>query len=128
MITVRTHEFEGRTRTHLNHQNVAEVGDELLRGLMAAGEKAKYKQNLTWLPVRIPWPDGAAVEPLDQGGDADDDSDDDETDNSASGPSPFPPRPPLPPLLQKILDEYSASGAPPAYLPKPAHPEKGQLS
>jgi transposase InsO family protein len=70
----------------------------------------------------------AAVEPLDQGGDADDDSDDDETDNSASGPSPFPPRPPLPPLLQKILDEYSASGAPPAYLPKPAHPEKGQLS
>jgi hypothetical protein len=25
---------------------------------------------------------------------------------------------PLPPLLKRILDEYSASGAPPAYLPK----------
>ncbi len=30
---------------------------------------------------------------------------------------------PLPPLLKRILDEYSASGKPPAYLPK--HPQKG---
>ncbi len=30
---------------------------------------------------------------------------------------------PLPPLLKRILDEYSASGKPPAYLPK--HPKKG---
>jgi putative transposase len=32
---------------------------------------------------------------------------------------------PLPPLLQKILDEYSALGLPPAYLPKNPDTEKG---
>lgn len=32
---------------------------------------------------------------------------------------------PLPPLLRRILDEYSASGAPPAYLPKNLNPKKG---
>jgi transposase InsO family protein len=35
---------------------------------------------------------------------------------------------PLPPLLKRILDEYSASGAPPAYLPKKPHPKKGKES
>ncbi len=32
---------------------------------------------------------------------------------------------PLPPLLRKILDEYSATGLPPAYLPKTSGNEKG---
>ena len=31
---------------------------------------------------------------------------------------------PLPPLLKKILDEYSAAGLPPAYLPKNPPTEK----
>jgi hypothetical protein len=31
---------------------------------------------------------------------------------------------PLPPLLQKLLDEYLASGAPPAYLPQPLPPHQ----
>jgi transposase InsO family protein len=35
---------------------------------------------------------------------------------------------PLPPLLHRLLDEYSASGAPPAYLPKQPHRQKGQAS
>jgi hypothetical protein len=35
---------------------------------------------------------------------------------------------PLPPLLQKILDEYSATGTPPAYLPKKPRPKKGDPS
>ena len=32
----------------------------------------------------------------------------------------------LPPLLKRILDEYSATGMPPAYLPKNPHPKKGE--
>jgi len=32
---------------------------------------------------------------------------------------------PLPPLLKRILEEYSATGTPPAYLPKRARPQKG---
>jgi transposase InsO family protein len=32
----------------------------------------------------------------------------------------------LPPLLKRILEEYSATGTPPAYLPKRAHPNKDQ--
>jgi hypothetical protein len=35
---------------------------------------------------------------------------------------------PLPPLLRQILDEYSASGLPPAYLPQPQPPKKGEPS
>lgn len=35
---------------------------------------------------------------------------------------------PLPPLLKRILDEYSASGMPPAYLPKKPNPKKGNRS
>ena len=38
------------------------------------------------------------------------------------------PEPQLPPLLKRILDEYSATGTPPAYLPKKPHPQKGQES
>jgi putative transposase len=58
----------------------------------------------------------AVVEPTDQ------DVKPDDPDDSTSVAKP------LPPLLQKILDEYSASGAPPAYLPKSIHPEKGRRS
>jgi putative transposase len=35
------------------------------------------------------------------------------------------PRPGLPPLLRKLLAEYSATGLPPAYIPKPPPEEKG---
>lgn len=34
----------------------------------------------------------------------------------------------LPPLLKKILEEYSATGMPPAYLPKNPHLKKGETS
>ncbi len=34
----------------------------------------------------------------------------------------------LPPLLKKILEEYSATGMPPAYLPKTPKPKKGKAS
>jgi hypothetical protein len=34
----------------------------------------------------------------------------------------------MPPLLKRILEEYSATGAPPAYLPKKSHPKKGTTS
>jgi transposase InsO family protein len=34
----------------------------------------------------------------------------------------------LPPLLKSILQEYSATGLPPAYLPRGSHPEKGEAS
>jgi putative transposase len=34
------------------------------------------------------------------------------------------PRNELPPLLKRILEEYSATGTPPAYLPKKAHPKQ----
>ena len=46
--------------------------------------------------------------------------DDDEPDDglAASTPDDGGPDKPLPPLLKRILDEYSASGTPPAYLPK----------
>lgn len=35
---------------------------------------------------------------------------------------------PLPPLLKSILDEYSATGLPPAYLPKTSPPQTGDRS
>jgi len=56
--------------------------------------------------------------------------DDDEPEaGPASGPADDGgPDKPLPPLLQRILDEYSASGAPPAYLPKHPRPPKGKTS
>lgn len=34
----------------------------------------------------------------------------------------------LPPLLKRILEEYSATGMPPAYLPKHSHPKPGEAS
>jgi len=34
----------------------------------------------------------------------------------------------LPPLLKRLLAEYSATGTPPAYLPKRPHPEQGETS
>ena len=52
--------------------------------------------------------------PSDRG--PDDDEPDDGTD--ASAPADGGPDKPLPPLLQKILDEYRATGLPPGYLPK----------
>lgn len=38
------------------------------------------------------------------------------------------PRSQLPPLLERILAEYSATGTPPAYLPKQPRPKKGEAS
>ena len=57
--------------------------------------------------------------------------DDDEPDDGTladSTPDDGGPDKPLPPLLKRILDEYSASGAPPAYLPKKPNPKKGKES
>jgi len=57
--------------------------------------------------------------------------DDDEPDDGAPAagtPDDGGPDKPLPPLLKRILDEYSASGAPPAYLPKKPHSKKGNPS
>jgi hypothetical protein len=58
-------------------------------------------------------------------------SDDDEPDGGTMADSPPDdggPDKPLPPLLKRILDEYSASGMPPAYLPKKAPSQKGNPS
>jgi hypothetical protein len=58
-------------------------------------------------------------------------SDDDEPDDgalAASAPDDGGPDKPLPPLLKRILDEYSASGAPPAYLPKKPNSKKENQS
>jgi len=38
------------------------------------------------------------------------------------------PRNELPPLLKRILEEYSATGTPPAYLPQKPHPKPGEES
>jgi hypothetical protein len=48
----------------------------------------------------------------------------------AAGPADSSERPDceLPPLLKRILAEYSASGMPPAYLPKRPDPNKGEPS
>ena len=70
----------------------------------------------------------AAIYPLDRSANADgrrslvkrDTAD--EPDDSERGAKP------LPPLLQRILDEYSASGKPPAYLPQKRHPKAGDES
>jgi len=66
----------------------------------------------------------SAIEP-DRGPD-DDDSDDGTLADST--PDDGGPDKPLPPLLKRILDEYSASGAPPAYLPKRPNSKKGNPS
>lgn len=67
----------------------------------------------------------ASIHPLDRAANADgrrgivdpDRGPDDEP-PAGSAPNDGGPDKPLPPLLRRILDEYSASGAPPAYLPK----------
>jgi hypothetical protein len=54
---------------------------------------------------------------------------DDEPDagsSAASPPGDGGPDKPLPPLLKRILEEYSAGGLPPAYLPKKLRPKKGK--
>ena len=56
---------------------------------------------------------------------------DDEPDNDPltdSTPDGDGPDSPLPPLLKRILDEYSANGMPPAYLPKHSPPKQGKAS
>ena len=63
MITIATHEFEGRTRVRLDHQNASEVAEEVLRKNIAVGEKAKYR-DVDWLPVEVIIPDGLQVEKL----------------------------------------------------------------
>ncbi len=57
-----------------------------------------------------------------------DDEEPDDGTSAASTSGDGGPDKPLPPLLKRILDEYCASGAPPAYLPKKPHPEKGKES
>ncbi len=54
--------------------------------------------------------------------------DDDDGAATSSTPDDGGPDKPLPPLLKRILDEYSASGMPPAYLPKRPNPKKGKES
>ena len=81
----------------------------------------------------------APLYPLDRNANADgrrsaiepDQGPDDEPDDGTLGdstPVDGGPNKPLPPLLKRILDEYSASGAPPAYLPKKPNPKKGNQS
>lgn len=63
MITIATHDFEGRTRVNLDHQNASEVARDELLALIDAGEKAKYREN-KWLPVEVKLPAGATSEKL----------------------------------------------------------------
>jgi hypothetical protein len=63
MITIATHEFEGRTRVNLDHQNATEVAIDELKGKIAAGEKAKYR-DVKWLPVTVAIPAGLKAEKL----------------------------------------------------------------
>jgi hypothetical protein len=72
----------------------------------------------------------ASIYPLDRTANADgrrsaidpdrgpDDDEPDEGTRADGTPEDGGPDKPLPPLLKRILDEYSASGTPPAYLPK----------
>jgi hypothetical protein len=57
-----------------------------------------------------------------------DDDTPDEGTPAGSTPDDGGPKKPLPPLLKRILDEYSAGGMPPAYLPKKASSRKGDAS
>ena len=63
MINIETHDFEGRTRVKLDHQNAAEVAEDELKGRIAAGEKAKYRE-VEWLPVSVTIPEGLEAEQL----------------------------------------------------------------
>ncbi len=63
MITIATHDFEGRTRVNLDHQNAAEVAADELRGKIAFGEKAKYR-DVEWVPVKLDLPSDDSVQQL----------------------------------------------------------------
>lgn len=60
MITIETHDFEGRTRVSLDHQNAAEVANEELRAKIAFGEKAKYR-DVKWQTVKLGLEEALAV-------------------------------------------------------------------
>lgn len=75
----------------------------------------------------------AAIYPLDRSENADGRRSVVEPDHSPGAPGPDDDRErsvpgELPPLLKRILAEYSASGMPPAYLPKRPDPKKGEES
>lgn len=75
----------------------------------------------------------APIYPLDLAANADGrrriiDPDDDDQGTAGTPADDDGPNKPLPPLLKQILDEYSASGAPPAYLPQKPHLKKGNQS
>jgi hypothetical protein len=57
-----------------------------------------------------------------------DDDEPDEGTQADSTPDDGGPDKPLPPLLRRILNEYSATGTPPAYLPKRPRPNQGEAS
>lgn len=61
MITVTTHNFEGKTRVQLDHQNASEVAEEEFLGLESVGEKAKYR-DVTWITVELATPAGSQLE------------------------------------------------------------------
>ncbi|MCA9258669.1 MAG: hypothetical protein KDA61_05700 [Planctomycetales bacterium] len=54
MLTIKTHKFEGRTRTHVRLQNAAEVAAEELSGLIEAGKKATFDRHAVWQNVAVP--------------------------------------------------------------------------
>lgn len=72
----------------------------------------------------------AAIYPLDRSENADGRRSVIDSDHhpATSQPSDGNTRPQLPPLLKRILADYSASGLPPAYLPKTHHAPKGEPS
>ncbi|QDU52713.1 hypothetical protein [Gimesia panareensis] len=45
MITITTHDFEGRTRVRIKHQTAAEVAEEELLAYAEAGRKATYRKG-----------------------------------------------------------------------------------
>lgn len=61
MITVSTHDFEGRTRVRLDHQNAVEVVQDEYLMRSDAGEKAKYR-NKRWLAVSLLVPPGLTAD------------------------------------------------------------------
>lgn len=63
MITIETHEFEGRTRVKIDHQNAYSVADDDLRGNISFGKKAKYRDK-KWLEVEVAIPAGLKAKQL----------------------------------------------------------------
>jgi len=66
--------------------------------------------------------------PLDRSANADGRRSNVEPDSRDAPPGDPPSRNQLPPLLKNILQQYSATGTPPAYLPKNPPPKKGEAS